>query len=350
MLIDQVVKSPPADDTLRVLQAGRGLAALAVVFHHACNGVIRQGGELPEWLIGLCSYGYLGVDFFFVLSGFIIYYVNQSRRDEPGFASRYIEARLIRVYVPYLPLGIFMGLAYVALPQLASGDNDWNWFTTLTLLPSPAFPALAPAWTLQHEILFYFVALFAFRTRSFIALSLLTVAAATAVRLFYPLGYKGFGLIDLEFIFGIVAAWCFINHRATANAALVLAGVAMCGIFFVIDSRMLSVVFGLGLALLLLPLVRAERAGWVKVGPILFLFGNASYAIYLVHQPLVAAMSRVLVSAAGGMLSFLAIVAAGTVGGIVYHKLYEIPALRIVKRWTKRAPDRRLTPQEVPRP
>lgn len=263
--------------------------------------------------------------------------MNEPRRDQPGFASRYIEARLIRVYVPYLPLGILVGLAYVALPQLASGENNWNWFTTLTLLPSSAFPALAPAWTLQHEILFYFAALLAFRTRSFIALSLLTIAAAAAVRFFYPLGYKGFGLIDLEFLFGIGAAWCFMNQRATANAALVLAGAALCGLFFVIDNRFWSVIFGLGLALMLLPLVRAERAGWVKVGPVLLLLGNASYAIYLVHQPLVAALSRMLASS-GGMVSFLAIVAAGTIGGIVYHKLYEIPALPIVKRWAKRMP------------
>lgn len=327
------VALPPKDETLLTLQAGRGVAALAVVVHHACNGVLRQGGTLPEWLITASSYGYLGVDFFFVLSGFIIYYVNQPRHQRDGFARDYLRSRLLRVYVPYIPLGILVGLAYLALPRLASGDNDWGWFSTLTLLPSSAYPALAPAWTLQHEILFYAVALVAFLTRSFVKLSLAVVIAAVAVRVFYPMGYKAFGLIDLEFLFGIAAAWCFMNHRATWNAALIFGGLAMCGLFFMIDNRMWSVIFGLGLALLLLPMVRAERAGFVRVGPILLLLGEASYAIYLVHYPLVSGIARVATEFGSG-LSFAIICVVSVGAGITYHKIFERPALKLMRRWT----------------
>lgn len=325
-------KYPLGDDTLLTLQAGRGIAALVVLFHHACNGVLRQGGALPDWLVSLCGYGYLGVDFFFVLSGFIIYYVNQPRHQRDGFAQDYIRSRLLRVFVPYLPLGILVGLAYLALPRLASGENNWGWFSTLTLLPSTAYPALAPAWTLQHEILFYGIALFAFLTRSFLKLSLVVFLAAAAVRIFYPMGYKAFGLIDLEFLFGIVAAWCFMNRRATWNAALVAAGFAMCGLFFVIDSRLWSVIFGLGLALILLPLVRAERAGLVRVGPILLLLGEASYALYLVHYPLVAGIAR-LATRYGSGFSFTIICIVSIAVGIGYHKIFERPALAWCRRW-----------------
>ncbi len=325
--------SEPAksNNALLTLQAGRGLAALAVLLHHACNGVVRQGGELPAWLTSVCAYGYLGVDFFFVLSGFIIYYVNAPRRDRPGFAATYIEARLVRVYIPYLPLGIAIGLAYLALPQLASGDNNWNWFSTLTLLPSSGFPALAPAWTLQHEILFYFIALFAFLTRSFVAVSVIAATAAVAVWLFAPMSYKGFGLIDLEFIFGIVAAWCFLNGRLRANGLLVAAGLLLCAGFFLTSDRFLSVIFGLGLALVLLPMVRAESAGIIKVGPLLLLLGNASYAIYLVHYPIVSALARVG-AGVSGPVAFAGIVIVSTIAGIAFHKFYEVHALRLARR------------------
>lgn len=329
------------DETLLTLEAGRGIAALAVLFHHACNGVLRQGGSLPEWLVTICGYGYLGVDFFFVLSGFIIYYVNQPRRERDGFARDYMRSRLLRVYVPYLPLGILVGLAYLALPRLASGDNNWGWFSTLTLLPSSAFPALAPAWTLQHEILFYGIALIAFLTRSFLKLSLLVIFAAVAVRLFYPMSYKGFGLIDLEFLFGIIAAWCFLNRRANWNGALVAAGLAFCALFFVVDSRLWSVIFGLGLALMLPPLVRAERAGLIKVGAVLALLGKASYAIYLVHYPLVAGIAR-LITRYSSELSFVVICLVSVAVGIAYHKIYEGPALALMRRWT--TPSRREGP------
>lgn len=340
-------RAPPPGQTLLTLQAGRGLAALAVVFHHACNGVLKQGGELPQWLVTISGYGYLGVDFFFVLSGFIIYYVNHPRRERPGFARDYLRSRIVRVYVPYIPLGIAVGLAYLVLPGLASGQNDWGWFSTLTLLPSTSFPALAPAWTLQHEILFYAVALIAFLTRSFLKLALAAVVAVLTVRLVYPMSYKAFGLVDLEFLFGILAAWCFMNRRAESNVALVVAGLAMCATFFVLDDRMLSVVFGLGLALLLLPLVRAERAGLVKVGGTLVLLGEASYAIYLVHYPLVSGIAR-LATAHGSALSYLLIVVAAIAVGIAYHKLYELPALGFIRRLTRRSqgsPSAGLSPQ-----
>lgn len=340
MLSQSPTKSPPADDTLLTLQAGRGIAALVVLFHHACNGVLRQGGTLPDWLVTICGYGYLGVDFFFVLSGFIIYYVNQPRQDREGFAKDYLRSRILRVYVPYLPLGILVGLAYVALPRLASGDNDWGWLSTLTLLPSAAYPALAPAWTLQHEILFYAVALFAFLTRSFLKLSLVVLISAAAIRIFYPMSYKAFGLIDLEFLFGIAVAWCFMNRRANWNVGLVVSGIAICGLFFMVDSRVWSVIFGLGLALILLPLVRAERAGFVRVGPILILLGEASYAIYLVHYPLVAGIARVA-TRFGSSLSFTLICIISLIVGIAYHRLYERPVLtwlRERRRRSKAAP------------
>lgn len=48
MLNSNAEKSPHADETLLTLQAGRGIAALAVLFHHACNGILRQGGSLPD--------------------------------------------------------------------------------------------------------------------------------------------------------------------------------------------------------------------------------------------------------------------------------------------------------------
>src|ERR1700760_3815859 len=98
--------------TIDSLQAGRGIAAVAVVCHHAGQYVSQQVAPLPSFLSHTLSFGYLGVDFFFVLSGFIIYYTNRNRVQQKNWRYKYIESRLTRIYIPYLPVGIAMALAY----------------------------------------------------------------------------------------------------------------------------------------------------------------------------------------------------------------------------------------------
>lgn len=66
----------PSPSVISVLQAGRAIAALAVVFHHAAAYAEENLEPLPAALGALAGRGYLGVDFFFVLSGFIIYRTN----------------------------------------------------------------------------------------------------------------------------------------------------------------------------------------------------------------------------------------------------------------------------------
>ena len=67
----------------------------------------------------------------------------------------YFHARLIRIYVPYLPVGIGMYLVDMLLPGLSESDRSPGLLTSFTLLPSNSPPALSVAWTLVHELIFY---------------------------------------------------------------------------------------------------------------------------------------------------------------------------------------------------
>jgi exopolysaccharide production protein ExoZ len=319
---------------LASLQAGRAAAALAVVAFHAGYSVEKFAPEPRAVAAGL-SFGYLGVDFFFVLSGFIIYYVNHARRHRPGWTRLYAESRLTRIYIPYWPVGIGIALAYMLLPGSRDTHDYWSWLPTLTLAPFGR-PALSVAWTLQHEILFYLLAWAMLRSGRVLAGALLWAAAILAWNLFGGARWAvPFALVNLEFLFGMAAAWALLHRKALLppNAMLVAAAAACAAAFFLLGGdRNLSVLFGLGLAFLVAALVRWEWSGALRIPAAAVRLGDASYAIYLVHLPLMSLVGRVVARhppawEAALALFFLLPVAAG----LFYHLGYERPGLRAVR-------------------
>ena len=291
--------------TIQSLQAGRGLAALAVVVHHAAlaSRTFGQAAFKPLEL------GYLGVDFFFVMSGFIIYH---STAGQNRSLRQFASARFRRVYLPYWPVGIAVAFLYATHPM----TQQWSWLSTLTLAPVDAKPALTVAWTLQHEILFYLAfGLFYFS-------GLLTLGlAAWGVAVLCGLPHLPFEAINLEFFFGIGA--CLLYRRGLAHPLLLLVAVLPVLLFCFYHDRLL---IGAAFALLIAPLAQLERRGRFQVPGALVVLGAASYSLYLVHYPIVAAVARIPAAPILG-----AGIIAALVAGFAYHFLIERRV--IVARW-----------------
>lgn len=284
---------------------------MAVVLHHA--GIAAEdfaGGSFPG--DGILKLGYLGVDFFFVLSGFIIYHSTVGRnRSFSAFAS----ARLRRVFLPYLPVGIFYGLLYTFAPQLSAGLRNWSWLSTLTLLPSGREPALSVAWTLQHELVFYALfALLFFRGWLWPGMllwgAIIVMASSTAIPL---------AMINLEFLMGMLAAVAF-RKGWTSTALLVPSMLAFACWALMGAERNESVVVGAGIALLIPVLAGWERHGRVQVGRIWQFMGEASYSLYLVHLVAISIVARLFDT---WYLVLTSAVTASLVAGIGYHLVVE---------------------------
>src|SRR4051812_33009270 len=98
-------------DHFIALDGLRGVAALVVIVMHRGRWWYPQGGFL--------GHGYLAVDFFFLLSGFVIAFAYDSRLSAGMSAWRFMGLRLIRLY-PLILLGMLLGALWPAI-QLAMG-------------------------------------------------------------------------------------------------------------------------------------------------------------------------------------------------------------------------------------
>lgn len=150
-------------DYIRSLNALRGFAALFVLFLHVRSTLLESpiGATLP-FETPLISRAYLAVDFFFVLSGFILMHVYHTQFKTVGMENyrQFIRNRLARIYPIHLLVLCFM-MVWKALadqhvlpqfPVVQHGTLQTGWFDVLTNL------LLIQAWHLQYHLSWNFPA------------------------------------------------------------------------------------------------------------------------------------------------------------------------------------------------
>ncbi len=101
-----------------LLDGLRGVAALLVVWYHVFEG-FQLAGQKP--VIDTINHGYLAVDFFFILSGFVIGYAYDDRWGKSLTLGDFFRRRLIRLH----PM-VVMGAAIGAISFFATGMERWD--------------------------------------------------------------------------------------------------------------------------------------------------------------------------------------------------------------------------------
>ena len=101
-----------------ILDGLRGVAALFVVFYHILEGFSFAAGGT---VITIANHGYLAVDFFFLLSGFVIGYAYDDRWGKSLTLGNFFKRRLIRLH-PMIVMGAVLGVVFFVL----QGCEQWN--------------------------------------------------------------------------------------------------------------------------------------------------------------------------------------------------------------------------------
>ena len=131
----------------------RFLAAFGIIaYHYFFIGVI-QGFYSGDVFWSIAFWGELGVDIFFILSGFVILFSTESRRSPSGF----LQGRLLRIYPSFVICSAITLLLGMIMPNTDAGDLIYRWANSLTLCCDiwGVQPLSSIYWTLMVEIKFY---------------------------------------------------------------------------------------------------------------------------------------------------------------------------------------------------
>lgn len=338
--------------TIRTVELARGIAAMLVVVFHANASADEFGAPHWSWL----SFGEHGVDFFFVLSGFIITVAHGREVGQPGVAHAYLLKRAIRLLPP---LWIIV-LGWAALRTIMGVAIDPAMVARSVLL----WPSLGPTlptvvWTLRHEMLFYAmfllllvnkrVGLAAFALWGLASVGQLALAAGgqaiTGLPSFFLSTFTldfmmgmGVGLLHSRRTFAPSFAPLLI--ALTALVALLVAearfGIHRAGTtdYTSLVATWWTLLLGLAFAGILHGLVRIEPR--VRVPQAGVFLGAASYTIYLLHTIVNSFTQRVAVHLPSSLKALgaghILLIVAGTLAAMAFYLTIEKPLTRTLRR------------------
>lgn len=335
------------------IQASRAVAAILVVLFHL-GGTLALDKYFGQTLFAKAfSFGHAGVEFFFVLSGFIITYVHWNDFGNLRKLLIYAKKRAVRIYPIYWVVFLIVSGGAYAYPGLrdAIPTDPLLLIKSLALVPQDKLavggtgaPVLIVAWSLQYELLFYSV------MALFIASVRLGLFAVLCLAVFSMLNWKTsvfpatFIANEWLFLFGMGAlVGAFSRTKRTvaspkAWAALGVAvffGAAAFEVFFAgKEVEALRWVYGSGSAIAILGLVQMEDRGMAKDWnhPWLLKLGDASYALYLIHFPLISLLCKVamkigLNGLTGTVLTFVSVFLLCLLSAVLLNNAVEKPLL-----------------------
>jgi peptidoglycan/LPS O-acetylase OafA/YrhL len=313
---------PPTHTRLATVDCLRGIAALSVVWYHCTVG---SGVLQDSWLARSGRYGWLGVEMFFVISGFIIPYSLHQSGYRTGDFGRFLLKRIARLDPPYFAT-ILLCIALSYAVTLAPGfRGEWPHYTWAQLAAHIAYFnsflhlrwVNVVFWSLGIEFQYYLLIGLTFPllvTRAsgvrwgflglLLAVSLLIRDEALVFR-YLPLFVAG--MLAFQSKAGLISTRALLVGLAATAVAGPIAGIGI----------------ATALAIRFVELPASRLTG----------FGAISYSLYLLHVPIGGKImnlgARFAHQTATLLLLLVAAVGASILAAAIFYRLVEKPSQRL---------------------
>ena len=314
---------------LETLDCLRGLAAFAVVWFHLTNG---NSEFLPEGALKSSgTFGWLGVEVFFVISGFVLPYALKRAGYQPADYFRFVWKRILRLDPPYLVcIAVVIVLNFASTLAPGFHGPPFHFDLNQVLLHLGYLNAFfnhdwlnVVFWTLAIEFQFYLLVALIFPLISHPSLA---VRAGTGGLLAVAAFLLPAGSLVFHYLFlFLLGMWAFqIKAGLQTGIGLQAIGWALLagGAWFTLGTP--SCIAGTVTGLLI---VHAR----LNTRPLLFL-GQISYSLYLLHGPLggrVINLGSRFVDAPMERVALLVLAVAACIGAaFLFHRWVELPAQR----------------------
>jgi peptidoglycan/LPS O-acetylase OafA/YrhL len=350
----------------------RGIAILLVIsFHYANNQLVNSQNKIGKVIAKATSFGWIGVDLFFVLSGFLIGSVLLRSHNSPRFFSTFYIRRFLRI-VPNYFLLIFCFIIISKMSIFANnsflvGDNTiplYSYFAMvhnfyMANLNSLGTASMSITWSIAIEEQFYIIfpwLLFFLRKRGIPLLLGAAILLAPIFRGGYDGWIPGYVLLNCRMdaiAFGVFIAW--LNDKNLLNQFVSRFYYHLIGLFFlviflcmflywkyndlgVLKQTFFSILFSIGMLFALTSgntiyktLLRFKPLVWV---------GTISYSLYLFHYLILGLFHHFNGNLTGlGInrlfdvtLSVAALLTSFLIAWVVYHFL-EKPLVQFGKKF-----------------
>lgn len=297
------------------LDIARGLAIIWIILFHLMEGGSRGGyGNIID---AVMSRGYLGVDIFFMISGYSIYssFCNHSY-DLDGFT--FLRRRLVRIYIPYWWSLIFAGLIVpiiIALLMYIRGHLSsipWrihysitDWLEVITLirvffahrggLLSDVFWPIGPIWYIAiivqiYIVIFLIITLRVSLLRASIVLSFMslltmfpTIKNIIPVGIFLPFWIEfATGILLFYMIHRVGYSW-YLSNRCAVIPPIML-GIMFVVLYVVTGEELNICLLAVSVAYIVYPYDHIIST--MLPAKIIAFVGKISYSLYMIHIPL----------------------------------------------------------------